>query len=80
MCTRWTGSRECLTWDDLCVLWDDGVYTADDIKHMAPFYFEGAELSAVLDVIEKVASDSDAWEARKPDLGIVQLKYRKEAA
>jgi hypothetical protein len=34
------------------------VYTAQDIKNIAPLYFEGPELSAVLEVVEKVENDS----------------------
>jgi hypothetical protein len=49
---------EGLTWDDVCQLWDNGVYTAEDIKSIALLYFEGAELSAVLEVVEKVENDT----------------------
>jgi len=48
---------ESLTWDDVCQLWDNGVFTAEDIKNIAPLYFEKAELTAVLEVIEKVEND-----------------------
>jgi len=34
------------------------VYTAEDIKSIASLYFERAELSAVLAVIEKVENDT----------------------
>ena len=49
---------ESLTWDDACQLWDNGALTAEDIKNIAPLYFEKAELIAVLEVIEKVENDS----------------------
>jgi len=48
-------------------LWDNGVYTAEDVKIIAPLYFEGAELSAVLDVIEKVETESQTLETMNPD-------------
>src|SRR5262245_54096367 len=68
MCNQCISPTEGLTWDDLCELWDNGVYTTDDIKNIAPLYFEGAELSAVLDVIETVENDSHAPQARATDL------------
>ena len=49
---------ESLTWDDVCQLWDNGVFTAEDIKNIAPLYFQKAELTAVLEVIGKVENDS----------------------
>jgi hypothetical protein len=58
MCNHCISPAEGLTWDDLCELWDNGVFTAVDVKNIAPLYFEGAELSAVLEVIEKVENDS----------------------
>src|SRR5262249_15386009 len=61
---------ESLTWDDVCQLWDNGVYNAEDVKNIASLYFEGAELSAVLEVIEKVEDDSQTPEAMNPDPGI----------
>src|SRR5262245_35407905 len=69
MYARCMSPTESLTWDDVCQLWDDGVYTADDIKQIAPLYFEGAELSAVLEVIEKVEDESHALETMNPDSG-----------
>jgi hypothetical protein len=45
------------------------VYTATDIKNIASLYFEGAELSAVLEVIEKVEDDSHAPETMNTDPG-----------
>jgi hypothetical protein len=59
---------EGLTWDDVCELWDNGVYTAEDIKIIAPLYFEGAELSAVLEVVEKVENDSHTRKTMSTDL------------
>jgi hypothetical protein len=58
MWTHCVRPTESLTWDDVCQLWDNGVYTAQDIKNIAPLYFEGPELSAVLEVVEKVENDS----------------------
>src|SRR5262245_10079440 len=60
---------EGLTWDDVCELWDNGVLTAEDIKSIAPLYFEGAELSAVLEVVEKVENDSHVPETLSTDPG-----------
>jgi len=34
------------------------VFTAKDVKKIAPLYFEKAELTAVLEVIEKVENES----------------------
>jgi hypothetical protein len=61
---------EGLTWDDVCQLWDNGVYTAKDIRNIASLYFEGAELSAVLEVIEKVENDSHTPGTMNTDPGI----------
>jgi hypothetical protein len=58
---------EGLTWDDVCELWDNGVYTAEDIKSIAPLYFERAELSAVLAIIEKVENDSHTLKTMSTD-------------
>jgi hypothetical protein len=60
---------EGLTWDDVCQLWDNGVYTTEDIKSIATLYFDGAELSAVLEVVEKVEVDSPALEIMNTDSG-----------
>jgi hypothetical protein len=49
---------DSLTWDDVCQLWDSGFYTAEDVKSIATLYFDSAELSAVLEVIENVDNDS----------------------
>jgi hypothetical protein len=57
-CTNCLRPTEGLTWDDVCELWDDGVYTAEEIENIASLYFEGAELSAVLEVVEKVEAKS----------------------
>src|SRR5215813_600965 len=51
MCIHWLCPTEGLTWDDVCQLWDNGAFTAEDIRNIAPLYFEGAELSAVLEVV-----------------------------
>jgi hypothetical protein len=67
MYARCMSPTEELTWDDVCELWDEGVYTADDVKKIAPLYFEGAELSAVLEVVEKVDDESATLEAMNPD-------------
>ena len=83
MCTHCTSPAECVTWDDVCEWWDNGVYTTEDVRLIAYAYFEGAELSAVLEEIEKVASHSDASPVKKADPGI-HLEYwregRKQAA
>src|SRR5215510_1797342 len=60
---------EGLTWDDVCEMWDNGVYSAEDIKSIAPLYFEGAELSAVLEVVEKVENDSLTRKTMSTDPG-----------
>ena len=60
---------ESLTWDDVCQLWDNGVFTAEDIKNIAPLYFEKAELTDVLEVIEKVENDSYTPETMNTDRG-----------
>ena len=60
---------ESSTWDDVCQLWDNGVYTAEDIKNIAPLYFDEAELSAVLEVVEKVENDSHTLETMNTDPG-----------
>jgi len=43
------------------------VFTAEDIKSIAHLYFEKAELTAVLEVIEKVENDSYTPETMNPD-------------
>ena len=65
---------DSLTWDDVCQLWDNGVYTADDMKIIAALYFAGAELSAVLKVIEKVENDTRSLEPMSTDAG-ARLRY-----
>jgi hypothetical protein len=60
---------ESLTWDDVCQLWDDGVFTAESVKNIAPLYFEKAELKAVLEVIEKVENDSYTPETMNTNRG-----------
>ena len=65
---------DSLTWDDVCQLWDNGVYTAEDVKSIAPLFFDNAELSAVLDVIESVENESQAPEAMNTD----PWSYEKE--
>jgi hypothetical protein len=69
MYTRCISPTEGLTWDDVCQLWDDGVYTADEVKTIAPLYFEGAELSAVLEVVEKVEDEAHTPETMNTDSG-----------
>lgn len=58
---------EYLTWDDVCELWDNGVYTAEEIERIAALYFEGTELSAVREVIQKVEDVSHTIEAKDMD-------------
>jgi len=60
---------DSLTWDDVCQLWDDGFYTTADVKSIATLYFDSAELSAVLGVIEDVENESQALEAMSTDPG-----------
>jgi len=67
--TRCTSPTEGLTWDDVCELWDDGVYTADEVKTIALLYFEGAELSAVLEVVQKVEDEAHTLETMNTDSG-----------
>src|SRR5215510_2520699 len=57
MCVQCVYPADSLTWDDVCQLWDSGVYTAEDVKSIATLFFDGAELSAVQDVIEDVEND-----------------------
>jgi len=73
MCVHCVLPTEGLTWDDLCELWDLGAYTGDEVKKIATLYYEGAELSAVLEVIEKVENDSPTSEA-------YGIEMNKEAA
>ena len=69
MCVHCVHPAESLTWDEVCELWDNGVYNAKDVKLIASLYFDGAELSAVLDVIEnvEVENESQALEAMNAD-------------
>jgi hypothetical protein len=69
MCVHCVYPAESLTWDDVCQLWDNGVYTAEEVKSIAALYFDGAELSAVLEVIENVENESQALEAMNTDTG-----------
>ena len=63
MCVHRAYPGESLTWDDVCQLWDNGVYTAEEVKSIAVLYFDGAELSAVVEVIENVDNESQTLEA-----------------
>jgi hypothetical protein len=67
---------ERLTWDDVCELWDDGVFSAEQMEKIATLFFEGAELRDVLKVIEKVENDSRSLEAMNADAGA--LRYPSE--
>jgi len=58
---------QTLTWDDVCQLWDNGVFTVEDVKNIAPLYFEKAELFAALEVIEKVENESYTPETMNTD-------------
>lgn len=87
MCAHRIPPRGGPTWDDLCELWDHGAFTTVDIKNITPLYFDGAELSAVLDVIEMVDNDSNASEAGSEarrtdpeDKRTFRMDVRKEAA
>jgi hypothetical protein len=65
---KWSVHAHCicpterLTWDDVCELWDDGVFTAEEMEKIATLFFDGAELRAVLKVIEKVENDPRSLE------------------
>lgn len=67
MYTHCLRPTECLTWDSVCELWDNDVYTAEEIKRIASLYFEGTELSAVREVIEKMENDSHTMEPANRD-------------
>jgi hypothetical protein len=67
MCVHCVHPAEGLTWDEVCELWDKGVYNAKDVKLIASLYFDGAELSAVLEVIEDVENESQTLEAINTD-------------
>jgi len=56
------------------------VYSTEDVKNIAPLFFEEPELSAVLEVIEKVEIDSHTSRAWKTDPGDCRMGGRKEAA
>ena len=58
---------ERLGWDDVCELWDDGVFTAEEMQRIATLFFEGAELRAVLRVIETMENDSRSPVAENAD-------------
>jgi hypothetical protein len=64
MCAQCVAPSDTLTWDEVCELWDNGVYTAEDVKSIATLFFDSPELSAVLDVIEDVEND---WDPRYCD-------------
>jgi hypothetical protein len=49
-------------------LWDNGAYTAEEIKRIASLYFEATELFAVLEVIEKIQNDTHTMETIDADL------------
>ena len=67
MYTHCLRATECLTWDDVCELWDNDVYTAEEIKRIASLYFEGTELSAVRELIDKMENDSHTMETINTD-------------
>jgi hypothetical protein len=48
-------------------LWDDGVFTAEEVEKIASLYFEGTELSAVREVIDKMENDSHTMETINTD-------------
>ena len=60
---------ERVTWDDVCELWDDGVFIGEEIEKIATLFFYGAELRAVLKVIEQVENDSRLLKAMNTDAG-----------
>jgi hypothetical protein len=72
---KWSMHAHCicpterLTWDDVCELWDGGVFTAEEMEKIATLFFGGAELRAVLKVIEKVENDSRSLEIMNTNPG-----------
>src|SRR5215470_13460666 len=74
MCAHPVYQTDSLTWDDVCQLWDDGVYNVRDVKSIATLYFDGAELSAVLEVIETVENESRALEAINTAPGVHDMQ------
>jgi hypothetical protein len=80
MHTHCVRPTECLTWDDVCELWDDGVFTAEEMEKIATLFFGGAELRAVLKVIEKVEHDSRSLKAMNTDAGAYPSGGGKKAA
>ena len=62
VCAHCIRPTERLTWDDVCELWDDGVFAAEEMEKIATLFFGGAELRAVLKVIEKVENDPRSLE------------------
>ena len=72
---KWSMHAHCirpterLTWDDVCELWDNGVFTAEEIEKIATLFFGEAELRAVLNVIEKVEDDSRSLEIMNTNPG-----------
>ena len=80
---KWSMHARCmrpterLTWDDVCELWDYGVFAAEEMEKIATLFFGGAELRAVLKVIEKVENDSRSLEAMNADAG-GHLQYPSE--
>ena len=77
VCAHCIRPTERLTWDDVCELWDDGVFTAEEIGKIAILFFDGAELRAVLKVIDKVENNSRSLEAMNTDAGNC-LRYPSE--
>ena len=69
VCAHCIRPTERLTWDDVCELWDDGVFTAEEIGKIAILFFDGAELRAVLKVIDNVENDSRSLDAMSTDAG-----------
>jgi hypothetical protein len=77
MATHCMGRAAHLTWDDVCELWDNGVFNTQDVEEIATLFFEGAELRAVLKVIEKVESDSPSLEIMNTGLESLQLSMQR---
>ncbi len=76
MCIQCLRPTESLSWDDVCELWDGGLYSAKEMEKIATLYFDGAELLAVLKVIEKVENDSHSLEAMNTNaVGRVQRHF-----
>ena len=61
------------------MLWDNGVYNTEEIKSIASLFFDGANLRAVLKVVENVENGSHSPAATSREAcGHVQLPAEKK--